>query len=115
MSSTKLLPGEKGEPEIQREILDYLLVRKLTMKDVFAWRNVGPDLRRNSSKHHLSGVPDILGCFCGRMLAIEVKDRVGVVSDEQKDFIKEVTRLGGIAFVARSLKDVLDVLDKEAA
>jgi hypothetical protein len=53
------------------------------------------------------GVSDILGVWKGRLLAIEVKRPGGKVSDEQQAFIDRVNKLGGIAFVARSVDDVI--------
>ena len=56
------------------------------------------------------GVSDILGIWQGRLLAIEVKTRTGKVSQYQQDFIDTINREGGIAFVARSVDDVIDGL-----
>ena len=56
------------------------------------------------------GVPDILGIWKGRMLGIEVKTESGKPSDHQKRFIDMINREGGIAFVARSVNDVIDGL-----
>lgn len=53
------------------------------------------------------GVPDIVGIFQGRMLAIEVKAPRGIPSEHQKNFIQAINRHGGIAFVARSIDDVI--------
>ena len=52
------------------------------------------------------GLSDIIGMWKGKFFAIEVKDWKGEVSAEQQHFIEIVKRLGGIAFVARSLEDV---------
>jgi penicillin-binding protein-related factor A (putative recombinase) len=56
------------------------------------------------------GVPDIIGCFKGRMIGIEIKSEKGVVSEYQKEFIENINRAGGLAFVARSLEDVIEGL-----
>lgn len=53
------------------------------------------------------GVPDILGIYNGRMLGIEIKAPNGRLSDHQAKFIKDINDRGGIAFVARSVDDVL--------
>ena len=57
------------------------------------------------------GVSDIIGIYKGRMLAIEVKTRRGRVSEYQQRFIDAVKRHGGIAFIARSVEDVMDALN----
>jgi Holliday junction resolvase len=56
------------------------------------------------------GVPDIIGCFKGRLIGIEIKSEKGVVSEYQKEFIENINRAGGLAFVARSLEDVIEGL-----
>ena len=62
--------------------------------------------RKKNSIYHIRGVSDILGVYRGRPIAIEVKSKVGVVSDYQKNFIQRFTQAGGIAIVARSVEDV---------
>ena len=59
------------------------------------------------------GVPDILGCYKGKLLGIEVKTRRGTLSDHQRRFIDQINREGGIAFVARSIDDVIAGLGVE--
>ena len=55
------------------------------------------------------GTPDILCCYLGRFVAIEVKSKRGKVSDNQKELLEEIRSKGqGIAFVARSVQDVID-------
>jgi penicillin-binding protein-related factor A (putative recombinase) len=58
------------------------------------------------------GVSDIIGCWNGRFLAIEVKTPAGRVTDDQRKFLGRIRNHGGIAFVvARSVDDVIDGLD----
>jgi penicillin-binding protein-related factor A (putative recombinase) len=56
------------------------------------------------------GVPDIIGCHNGRLIGIEVKAPRGIVSPAQQAFLDRITAAGGIAFVARSLEDVINGL-----
>lgn len=56
------------------------------------------------------GTSDILGIWKGKMLCIEVKSAKGKLRPEQVTFLGDMSRLGAIAFVARSLDDVLLVL-----
>jgi len=53
------------------------------------------------------GVPDIIGCFKGRFIGIEVKAPKGVVSSYQQNFIDRINEAGGIGIIARSLDDVI--------
>jgi hypothetical protein len=54
------------------------------------------------------GLPDITGVLKGgRGFWIEVKAPKGVVSDHQQRFIDNINAAGGLAFVARSVDDVI--------
>lgn len=102
-------PKSPTAPEsvIQKEILGALL-----NDGYFVWRNntVGifdPTTKRrryNNAFGSKNGVPDILGLLPdGRFLAIEVKSEKGKLSPAQEEFIAEVNKRGGHAFMARSL------------
>lgn len=60
----------------------------------------------------LAGCPDILACYRGHFLAIEVKTLVGRVHPNQQRQLELVDHAGGTAFVATSKDDVDDVLDR---
>lgn len=93
------------EGEIKKQIIDWLKA-----KQIFYWVNVVARVPGNRGKMK-TGTSDILGCFKGRMLAIEIKAKTGKLSDEQAEFIFAVRTAGGIAFVARSLDDVIQQLE----
>ena len=57
------------------------------------------------------GVSDLLGCYQGRFMALEVKTAAGKASPEQIKFIEDVNKNGGIAGVVRSIDDVVELLD----
>ncbi len=57
------------------------------------------------------GSADLIGIApCGRFLAVEVKTATGRVSKEQQTFIDAVRRSGGIAGIARSIEDALELV-----
>lgn len=99
------------EKHVQESILHYL-----SLNGVFAWPNKTQGtydprrekFRKPTSKFWKKGVADILGITpSGRFFAIEVKrPKKGVLSQEQKDFIAQISARGGIAFVATSIADV---------
>lgn len=65
----------------------------------------------HGSAYMPAGTPDILACHRGRFIAIEVKKpKGGVVSPLQQLKLSQIHNNGGIAFVARSVEDVRDVL-----
>ena len=54
------------------------------------------------------GCPDVLGQLKdGRLLGVEVKAKAGRLSPEQAVFLERIRAAGGVAFVARDLRDVL--------
>ena len=53
------------------------------------------------------GIADIIGCYKGRMIALELKAPNGKVSYYQQRFLDSVKAAGGIALVVRSLEDVI--------
>jgi hypothetical protein len=54
------------------------------------------------------GCPDVLGQLKdGRLLGVEVKAAKGRTSPEQVAFLERIRAAGGVAFVARDLRDVL--------
>jgi hypothetical protein len=57
------------------------------------------------------GCPDVLGQLTdGRLLGVEVKAAKGRTSPEQVACLERINRAGGLAFVARDLRDVLHLL-----
>ena len=58
------------------------------------------------------GLPDITGCLKdGRGFWIEVKTDKGRLSPHQERFIQNINDAGGLAFVARSVDEVIEKLD----
>ncbi len=104
-------PKKMKESEIQTAILAYLKAR-----GVMAWRvPLGAVLRaggRVKSKNPMSGHPDIAAIYGGRYLAIEVKTEKGRVAPHQQQWIDNINAEGGLAFVARSVDDVVIELAK---
>ncbi len=106
-------PGEIPEYAIKRQIITWL-----KYNGVFAWvqHNAAiydPSRKafRRQSFGQRRGVSDILGVWKGRLLAIEVKTKTGKLSEHQEEFLKDVNRVGGIGFVARSIDDVVRELN----
>lgn len=100
------------EKDIENSILAYL-----SMVNIFAWKvqstglfdPVSKRFRRSNNKYHIRGISDILGILeGGKMLAIEVKTpkTKNRTTDDQKFFLNEINRNGGIGFVATSIDDV---------
>lgn len=59
-----------------------------------------------------SGISDLLVCYHGRFVALELKDATGVPSIQQLQFIKEIQDAGGQGAVCRTLAEVYQTLLK---
>lgn len=103
---------KQSEKQIENQILFYLntipgfLAFKINNVGVFDQaRKV---YRKPHSKWIRKGVSDILGCYEGKMIAIEVKvpERRNNTTIHQKIFLDDVKKSGGLAGVATCLEDV---------
>lgn len=68
-------------------------------------------VKYHGNKFSQVGVPDILACYKGKFIAIEVKNEVGKTSQLQDINLKLIKDAGGIAIVARSVDDVSEVIN----
>lgn len=101
------------ESDLKRQILDIL-----KLYGIYAWnnRNVGVYDRRRGKyiPAPCRGVPDIIGVLPGgRMVAIEVKVGNNKPTIWQRLFMAELETRGALVFVARSVEDVINVLERE--
>ena len=75
----------------------------------YAWRqNSGGVYDRNIGAYRMSakkGVSDILACFQGQLIAIEIKIGKDRLSPEQTGFLENVSAVGGNTFVASDFAD----------
>lgn len=90
----------KKESAIQKKILDALN----KIKGVYAFK-------KSATPWDRAGISDIIACFRGRFLAIEVKAPGGEPSALQEAFIAKIRACGGEAHVVRSIEDLEAVLD----
>lgn len=58
----------------------------------------------------VSGISDLLICYHGRFVAIELKDDIGTPSTLQSKFIADVEDAGGVGAVCRTLADIYGAL-----
>ena len=76
------------------------------------WRNhVGAAMidGRKQSFGLCPGSADLIGCWRGTFVALEVKTPSGRVSPAQARFLSLVRSLGGIAAIVRSVDEALEV------
>lgn len=107
---SRLARRKTPEGDIKLAICEYLEaigVFFYMQESVGIWdASKGRYLKMNS-RFQRKGKSDIIGIYNRRFLAIEVKSATGRLSPEQKTFLAEVTAHGGIAFMARSVDDVI--------
>ena len=114
----KLKPLVPSEHLVQVACLQYLAVCPQV-----AWAermNTGavkipvPGGKDRFVRYGFPGCSDILGMFIdGRLLAIEVKSQTGRVTNEQQKFLNLVAENKGVSLIARSVDDVMAVIEKE--
>lgn len=97
------------EADIQRVILHYLGLRGAlaTRINSGAVKTEGRFFRLNSSP----GCSDILCCFAGKYIALEVKRPGKKATAAQESFLAAVRRAGGVGEVVTCVGDVERILD----
>ena len=88
------------ERDVVAEIKKYL---SSLGDDVFFWKEHG-------GPYGTSGVPDIICCYRGRFLGLEVKLPSGKLTELQKRAIEKINRAGGIACRVESVEDVRAII-----
>ena len=71
------------------------------------WDPVGKFYRAPSRGMH-RGVADIIGVWNGQGLAVEIKTKRGVMSEQQKHWHERWMAKGGLSVVIRSLDEIVD-------
>ena len=104
-------PADESEKGIEEAIRAYL--RALGAFEIKVWTGGIALFDGRVARNNNKGAADILACWRGRFVAIEVKSKTGRVSPEQVAFLADVKRAGGIALVARSLDDVRRALEAQ--
>lgn len=97
------------EKETQKAILDYLaMIGAVAVK----FNNVG--IFKASTGRYIPpqqlGVSDILACYKGRFVAIEVKSEGSKPTDHQLAFLKRIEEAGGIALWTDNIDDVIKII-----
>jgi hypothetical protein len=98
-----------SEADIQARIL----VAITALPGAFFYRNnTGAAFTREGRmiRFGLAGAPDILGCYRGRAIGIEVKAPRGGQREAQRRWQASIERAGGVYILARSVNDALDAL-----
>lgn len=90
------------ETKVQNKIIDFLRSNK-----ILVWRI--------SETINMSGFPDLLVCYRGRFIALEVKVEADYSrpSLQQEKVMRDINEVGhGIARIVRSVEDVKRILEE---
>lgn len=89
------------EKAIENKIKQYLK----TVEDLYFFKEHG-------GLYGTAGVPDIICCYKGRFIALEVKAPDGKATALQDATIRRIIGAGGIARIVRSLEEVKEIIIK---
>lgn len=100
------------EKHIQQTIITYLQYLENQGK-VYFFRNnsfAGFTERRNGTKGYIKnnkpGMPDIIVCYKGKWIGLEIKNEKGKQSDFQKEAEIQIKKAGGEYYIVRSVEEV---------
>ena len=101
-----------NEKETQKTILDYLntigaLAIKIYNGGIFNPKNH----KYFFPYQNQYGVSDIIACYKGKFIAIEVKSPGRKPTEFQLEFLEKVKKSGGIAIWTDNIDDVINVLN----
>ena len=69
-----------------------------------------PNQTRGFIKNNKPGAPDIIVCYQGNYVGLEVKSKKGRQSDSQKDAEERILDAGGEYHIVRSVEDVQEII-----
>lgn len=102
----KNLGGFMTESQLTRKIVN-ILKKEFSSEELWFYK---------SSDKFTSGIPDIIICYHGRFVGIEIKTEKGKLTRLQAHTIERIKNAGGLAYVCRSADEVRDnlfyILDK---
>ncbi len=97
----------------EQDIQSAVLAAVTAVPGCLAWRansGLAVTAARSIIRANVPGCADILACYRGRFIAIEVKTERGRQSQQQRRFQAAVERAGGLYVLARSPADALAAL-----
>ena len=99
------------EQLVKNAILDWLSWRRECVywvnDSVGIWDKEKNCYRKRNTRHARLGVSDIILCWLGEFVAIEVKSKTGRPTPDQLKFQSDIHSVNGKAFFARSVDDVI--------
>ena len=100
------------ESVIQRGIIDYLELFSRT-NSVYYFRAGAGAVKTQNGRYFKTGrpgLPDIIVCYLGKLIGLEVKTKTGRQSQAQKQAEQDILQAGGEYHIVRSISDVKEIL-----
>lgn len=89
-----------NETQLVEAIKKYLK----TVPELFFWKEHG-------GQYGTAGIPDVIVCYRGRFIALEVKTQRGKPTVLQEVTIRQILKAGGIATIVRSVGEVRSIIE----
>jgi hypothetical protein len=87
----------------ENEIVDKIKSYLKGIDGLFFWKQFG-------GLYGQSGLPDIICCYKGRFVGLEVKTEKGKISVLQEVTLRKIRNAGGVAEVARNVEDAKRII-----
>lgn len=108
--------GDLLEQAIENQCLMWLKANHIFG---FKVRSVGTfDPRKRvfrTNKWFRRGCPDIVCCFSGLFVGLEIKTRTGRLSEHQVDFHRDIKAHKGLVYVVRAVEELEGIFDEVSA
>ena len=91
------------ESKIQKDILNYLRHKRIFHL-------------RFQAQSNINGIPDVICCYKGLFIGLELKQENGRATELQKRKLDAINNAGGIGLIVKSVEEVeqlFDQIDKE--
>lgn len=105
------------ESQIQKQVINYLSLLENTGR-LFFFRAGSGFIKISNTKGKdrffktgKAGCPDIVCCYKGYFLGLEIKTQKGKQSNHQKNVQKRIEQNGGKYFIVRDINDVEYILE----
>jgi hypothetical protein len=111
---------QEKEKDIEAAILHFLDILKSQHKGriyfwkqhtVGIWDSKRGTRRKSNNPYVINGVADILVCYYGVFISLEVKSKTGKLRNSQKEFRENIRKAGGVYQVVRSVDEVRRFFD----
>ena len=93
----------KASAELTNQVIDHIY-----RAGGYVWRAASVGVFDTKQMHFRAaakkGVSDVLACFKGRLIAVEIKIGTDRLSEEQEGFMRNVEHAGGVAIVATDIE-----------